>query len=386
MPKRRSVALLIETSKSYGRGLLDGISRYVHTHRPWSIFLAERGLDDPLPPWFRRWRGDGIILRSSDAATASAVRRRPVPTVYLGEVRDTGLPMLHSDERAIARQAAEHLIERGFTSFAYIGLRGVVWSDQRREFFEERLAESGYRCAVREFDSGDDGHGDWVSRERELSRWLLALPKPTALLACYDVMGIRVLDACRGADIAVPEQVAVLGVDDDPLLCTLADPPLSSVAHDLERIGYQAAKLLDAMMDGEAPPGEQILIEPSGVMGRQSTDILAIADQQVARALRFIREHGCDGIDVEDVVRAVGVHRATLTRRFEKHLGRSPKAEIMRLQLERVKQLLRETDFTLSHIADLAGFRHAEYMSVMFKRKVGQTPGAFRKQFGRPKG
>jgi LacI family transcriptional regulator len=384
MSKRRSVALLIETSKSYGRGLLEGISRYVHTHRRWSIFLAERGLDDPLPPWFRRWRGDGIILRSSSAASTIAVRRRRVPTVYLGEVRDTGLPMLHSDERAIARQAAEHLIERGFTSFAYIGLRGLVWSDQRRRYFEERLAESGYQCALCEFDSGDNGHGDWVSRERELSRWLLTLPKPAAVLACYDVMGMRVLDACRGADIAVPEQVAVLGVDDDPLLCALADPPLSSVAHDLKRIGYEAAGLLDAIMAGQSRPTGEVLVEPTGVIGRQSTDILALPDEKVARALRFIREHGCDGIDVDDVVRAVGVHRATLTRRFEKHLGRSPKAEIMRLQLDRVKQLLRETDFTLSRIADLAGFRHAEYMSVIFKRKTGRTPGAYRKQFGRP--
>ena len=380
MSQRRSVALLIETSKTYGRGLLGGISRYVHTHRPWSIFIAERGLDDPLPPWFRRWRGDGIILRSSTAALVSAVRRRRLPTVYLGEVRDMGLPMLHSDDRAIARTAAEHLIERGFTCFGYVGLKGVVWSDQRRVFFVERLVEDGYACELYEFGSGNDGLGDWVSREKELSHWLQSLPKPAALLACYDVMGIRVLDACRGADIAVPEQVAVLGVDNDPVLCTLADPPLSSVAHNLEKIGYEAAAQLDALISGQAPPQEQILIDPSGVVGRQSTDVLAIPDQQIARALRYIREHACDGIDVDDVVRAVGMHRATLKRRFERQLGRSPKAEIMRLQMDRVKQLLRVTDFTLRRIADLAGFRHAEYMSVIFKRKVGITPGEYRRR------
>jgi LacI family transcriptional regulator len=380
MSQRRSVALLIETSKTYGRGLLGGISRYVHTYRPWSIFIAERGLDDPLPPWFRGWRGDGIILRSSASTLVDAVRKRDLPTVYLGEVRDMGLPMLHSDERAIARKAAEHLIERGFTCFGYVGLEGVVWSDQRRAFFVERLAEGGYDCELYEFSSGDDGPGDWVSRERELTDWLQSLPKPAALLACYDVMGIRVLDACRGADIAVPEQVAVLGVDNDPVLCTLADPPLSSIAHNLDKIGYEAAALLDSLISGWASPKGQILIEPSGVVGRQSTDVLAIPDQQIARALRYIREHACDGIDVDDVVRAVGMHRATLKRRFEQHLGRSPKAEIMRLQLDRVKHLLSATDFTLSRIADLAGFRHAEYMSVIFKRKVGITPGAYRKR------
>jgi len=378
MPKHRSVALLIETSKTYGRGLLGGISRYVHTHRPWSVFLEERGLDDPLPPWFRRWQGDGILLRSSTAALAESVRQRGVPTVYLGESRETGLPMLHSDDCAIARMAAEHLLERGFERFAYVGLNGVVWSDQRLDYFAGRLAEAGHECLVCEFRPSRGDHRAWLSREQELTGWLCGLPKPAALMACYDVVGVRVLDACREAGIAVPEQLAVIGVDNDPLLCTLATPPLTSVAHDLDRIGYEAAALLERLMDAEEPPEGEILLEPSGVVRRQSTDVLAIPDQQVARALRFIREHACDGIDVDDVVQAAGMHRATLKRRFESLLGRSPKAEIMRLQLDRVKQLLRETDFTLKRIADLAGFRHAEYMSALFKRKEGITPGDYR--------
>ena len=385
MSSLRSVALLIETSKTYGRGLLRGISRYVHTHRPWSIFLEERGLDDPLPPWFRGWRGDGIILRSATIGVARAVRRRRVPAVYLGELRDTGLPMLHSDDRAIARQAAEHLLERGFELFAYVGLHGVVWSDERLKHFTDRLREAGHDCDVYEFRPADAEQRAWLSREKELSQWLRSLPKPAALMACYDVMGVRVLDACREARIAVPEQLAVIGADNDPLLCTLATPPLTSVAHNLDRIGYEAAALLDRLMDGGNPPEDVSLIDPSGVVRRQSTDVLAIPDEKVAAALRYIREHACDGIDVDDVVHRVGMHRATLKRRFEKLLGRSPKAEIMRLQLDRVKQLLRETDFTLRRIADLAGFQHAEYMSVLFKRKEGKTPGEYRRESGRPR-
>lgn len=383
MAKRRSVALLIETSKTYGRGLLMGISRYVHTHRPWSIFIEERGLDDPVPSWLQDWHGDGIILRSPDQTLVQAAQQRRVPVVYLGEIQGSGLPMLHSDDRLIARQAAEHLLERGFEHFGYVGLEGVVWSDPRLQFFQERLNESGQTCAVHQFSPADGDQRSWLGREQELTDWLEALPKPAAVMACYDVMGVRILDACRGAGIAVPEQMAIIGVDNDPLLCTLADPPLTSVAHDLSRIGYEAAELLDRLMDGEPAPPQEVEIPPAGVEGRQSTDILAIPDQRVAEALRYIREHAFDGIDVNDVVRAVGMHRATLKRRFEKLLGRSPKAEIMRLQLDRVKQLLRETDFTLDRIANLTGFRHPEYMSVLFKRKTDQTPGDYRRQFGK---
>lgn len=382
MPERRSVALLIETSKTYGRGLLRGISRYVRTHRPWSIFIEERGLADPLPAWLDGWNGDGVILRSASNTQADAMRRRDVPIVYLGELRDTGLPMLHSDERMIARMAAEHLLERGFHTFGFVGLRGTIWSERRLEFFTERLQESGRTCEVFEFRASRGEPSTWLAQEKDLTTWLRGLSQPAALLACYDVMGVRVLDACRSAEIAVPEQVAVIAVDNDPLLCTLATPPLSSVAHDLDRIGHEAAALLDRMMDGESPPRKEMLIEPSGVVCRQSTDVLAIPDTQVAKALRFIREHACDGIDVDDVVRVVQMHRATLKRRFEKLLGRSPKAEIMRLQLRRVKELLRETDFTLVRIADLTGFRHSEYMSVLFKRKEGVTPGQYRRKFG----
>ena len=381
MPSRRSVALLIETSKTYGRGLLRGIGRYVHTHRRWSIFLEERGLEDPLPVWFHHWHGDGIILRTPTRRLAEEVQRRGIPTVYLGESRKTGLPMLHSDDLVIARHAADHLLERGFERFAYVGIQGVVWSDERRRYFTDRIGEVGHQCDVFEFGPSEGGQRAWLSRERELSEWLVGLPKPCALMACYDVVGVRVLDACRGAGIAVPEQLAVIGADNDPLLCTLATPQLSSVAHNLDRIGYEAATLLDSLMDGQDPPEGETLIEPSNVVHRQSTDILAIADKKVAKAVRFIREHACDGIDVDDVVEAVGMHKATLKRRFEKLLSRSPKAEIMRLQLERVKQLLRDTDFTLKRIADLAGFRHPEYMSVLFKRKIGKTPGQYRDEF-----
>ena len=287
--------------------------------------------------------------------------------------------MLHADNRPIATLAAEHLRERGFRHFAYVGVKGRRWSEERQTWFVRSVEAAGFTAAVHEVDSPGKTAHSGKRQEEALANWLAKLPRPLGVMACYDVCGLRVLAACRQIDASVPEQVAVIGVDDDALLCELADPPLTSVAHDLERIGYEGAALLDQRMAGTAPADSGIrLINPTGVVARQSTDILAIDDRQVAEAIRFIREHACDGINVDDVLRRIPLTRVTLKRRFERFLGRSPKAEIVRLRLERVKKLLAETDFTLATIADLAGFLHPEYMNVVFKQKTGKTPKRYR--------
>ena len=378
------MALLIETSKSYGRGLLGGVTRYLRAHKPWSVDIDERGLEDPAPAWLPRWAGDGILLRTAEPAVVRAVRRRGVPVVCLGERRDGGLPLLESCDSAIVDLAIGHLVERGFKRFGYAGLRGRPWSDERRDLFVERLARRGYPCTVCDL-AAPGGAAARPLQERALAGWLAALPTPAAVLACYDVMGLRVLDACRALGIAVPEKVAVVGVDNDPHLCALADPPLTSVAHDLDRIGYEAAELLDRLMAGHAPPRDPVRrIPPAGVVARQSTDTLAIDEAPVAQAVRFIRQRACEGIAVGDVLRHVGLNRLTLTRRFLRILGRTPKAEIQRIRMDRCRQLLVETDFKLDKIAALAGFWHPEYMNVAFKRETGQTPGDFRRTHRAP--
>lgn len=381
---RPHVALLIETSKTYGRGLLRGVTRYVRTHRSWSIYIDERGLDDPLPAWLEPGSVDGLILRSLDEGSSRVVRNLGAPVVYLGERNDTGLPMLHSDDRAVVHLAIDHLAERGFQRFAYVGLRKKEWSDRRRDFFTRRVSEIGGACEIYEFPLVRGRHPFWPVQERRLHTWLARLAKPVAVMACYDVMGVRVIDACRKANLAVPEQVAVIGVDNDSLLCELADPPLSSVAHDLQRIGYEAAATLDRLMkENPSHPPPVIEIEPSGVEARQSTDVLAIDDEKIAEAMRFIRQQATKGIKVLDVMHRVNMTRVTLNRRFGRIFARTPKEEILRLQIERCKQLLLESDFILEKIAALAGFEHPEYMSVVFKRETGLTPGAFRQQSGR---
>jgi LacI family transcriptional regulator len=202
-------------------------------------------------------------------------------------------------------------------------------------------------------------------------------------MACYDFRGQQILDACRMSGVAVPDEVAVIGVDNDELLCELSHPPLSSVVPNAHRTGYDAAALLNAMMDGRKVGGETHLIPPVGIATRQSTDVLAINDAVIARTVRYIREHACRGINVQDVLKAVPQSRRRLENRFRRLLGRTPHDEIIRVQLNRVKMLLTETDLSLAQIAEKAGFEHVEYLSVVFKKEIGLPPSQYRAQHRR---
>lgn len=377
---RKSVALLIETSNAYARGLLEGIVSYVRRHEPWSLYVPEIRRGEVPAEFAGRWRGDGIIARIENVETAKAVRRAKLPTVDVSSGRHLpDVPWVETDDAAIARVALEHLAERGFRHFAYCGDPRFAWSRWREEHFTAGVAALGAKCSVwnapRERADGAAGPRE----QRKLAEWVKSLPKPVGILACYDIQAQRLLDACRDAEVAVPEEAAVLGVDDDRLLCDLCSPPLSSVVPSTLRTGYAAAETLDKLMRGETASAAGQLIPPLGVAVRQSTDILAIDDPDIAAAVRFIREHACDGIQVGDVLRRVPLSRRVLESRFQKLIGRTPHDEILRIKIERVKRLLQETDLTLEAIADRCGFRHVEYLSVAFKRATGLPPSRFRR-------
>lgn len=378
--KRHSVALVIETSNAYARGLLRGVMGYVREHRPWSVFLQEQGRGASPPAWLARWKGDGIIARVENEAIAEAVQKTQRPVIDTSAARLLpNTAWVETDDLAIARLAAEHFLERGFKRLAYCGDRSFNWSNWRRDEFIERLRQRGLACEV--FDTTPSAATQQsVDRERaRLTKWVASLPKPIGVFACYDIRGQLLLDICRELGLAVPEEVAVLGVDNDEVLCDLSTPSLTSIIPNARRAGYVAAELLDRLMSGDAVPPEPHLIEPLGIATRQSTDVLAIEDREIAAALRFIREHACDGIQVQDVLAHVPLSRRVLESRFRKSIGRTPHDEIVRLRIERVKELLSETDLPLVTIADRAGFVHVEYLTVAFKREVGVAPSAFRK-------
>ena len=376
---RRNVALLIETSNSYSRGVLEGIVHYGRKHERWSIFLPEQERGGTPPPWIQRWGGDGIIARIENDATAAALKKLELPVVDVSAARRLpDIPWVETDDAAIAKLAVGHLRDRGFRNLGYCGDPGFNWSNWREEVFL-KLSESG-GCSTHAYRSlsRNDPTYSWTREKRGLSKWLEQLPKPIGILACYDIQAQKVLEVCREMDIAVPEEVAVLGVDNDSLLCEISDPPLSSIVCDTRRTGYEAASLLDRMMRGEMVDSQPVLVEPLGIQTRQSTDILAINDSDIAAALRYIREHALDGINVSDVVAQVPLSRRVLESRFKKIIGRTPHEEISRLRLQRIKELLAETNLSLAEIAQRTGFEHHEYMSVFFRKAVGYPPGKFR--------
>ncbi|HEY1065555.1 MAG TPA: DNA-binding transcriptional regulator [Pirellulales bacterium] len=380
-PARKRVLLIIETTLAYGREALRGINRYAVAHGPWSMYLDLHALLSAPPKWLETWDGDGVLSRQTTPETAAMLKSRGIPVVDMTDVHgDLGLPHVWTDHAAASAAAASHLLERGFRRFAFCGFSGHDWSTRRRDGFLASVQAAGASAEVFESPWGGEAAGTWDEQQRAIGDWLARLPKPVGVMACNDMRGQHVLDACRRQGLAVPEEVAVVGVDDDELLCEICDPPLSSVALNAERIGWEAAARLDRLMNGETLDSPEMIVEPRGVVARQSSDILALDDPQIAAAVRFIREHACQGVTVTDVLRHVPLSRSVLERRFRQKLGRSPRAEIRNVQLKRVKQLLSETDLSLERIADVAGFEHAEYLSVVFKRETGETPGGFRKR------
>ena len=381
MKRRRSVALLIETSNAYARGLLEGAIRYMRSHDTWSVYLPEQQRTARPPSWLGKWRGDGIIARIETEEMADLVSRKKLPTVDVSAARHVpNIPWVETDDAEISRLAAEHLLERGFRNLAFVGDPGFNWSLWREQHFSKIVQQRDCRYLTHQSTSRLDPRYSWNSEHRKLAKWLDSLPKPVGIMACYDIKAREVLDVCRELDLAVPEQVAVIGADNDELLCNLSEPPLSSVIPNSHRAGFEAARLLDRMMAGQRVANDAVLIRPLGIETRQSTDTLAIEDADVAEALRFIRRHASSGIKVGDVLKQVPLSRRVLENRFRKLLGRTPHEEIVRQRIARVQQLLSETELPLREIANRTGFEHAEYLSVAFKQATGQTPSQFRSQ------
>jgi len=378
----RHVAILIETSRAYGRGLIRGIARYQRERAHWSTYFQPQGLGDLPPPWLANWRGDGILARIDNLPLAQAVSRSRLPVVNLrGTVGGLPFPFLGSDNEAIARLGAEHLLERGFRHFGFCGFaRGYhPGLDRRGDCFQRFIEKAGYACQVLQ-DPPRKLARSWELEQEWLARWIAGLPKPVGIMTANDDRGLQVLDACRRVGAAVPDQVAVLGVDNDEYLCGLSLPPLSSIDINSEETGYQAAALLDRLMDGKPPPKRLPKIAPAGVIVRRSTDVLATDDSDVIRAVQLIREHACRPIRAAAVFGELSVSRSSLEPRFRNVLGRTIHQEIDRVRIERAKTLLAETNLPIKQIAQQAGFQTVQYLTRAFRRLTGDTPAEFRRR------
>ena len=336
-------------------------------------------MESKVPGWLKDWRGDGILTRTNSQAMADAIRATGVPAVEMRATRlDNSFPFIGVDNRALGNMVAEHLMECGFRNLAIYGMATEDYFQQRCENFVESARLAGCSCSVYNSAGDREKPANWEKQQSDVARWIGELPKPVGIMACTDQLGFWLLDACKRARVAVPEEVAVVGVENDESLCLMSTPPLSSVRFDGELIGYEAAAILQGLMDGRPAPLEPTYVKPLGVVTRLSSDVVALADRDLADAVRFIREHACQGIAVEDVFSSVAVSRSWLERQMRDVLGRSPKAEIRRVQFNRVKELLCETGLSLAAIAVKSGFKHPQYMAEAFKREFGCTPGEFR--------
>lgn len=376
------VALLIETTRTYAREILGGVSRYVAAHGPWSTFIELRSLDSAPPPWLSTWDGDGIITRTFTREMSDLVDATGLPAVEIRSSRECGRrPFIGMDNARIGQAVARHFHERGFRQFGVYSLRSEPFFEERVRNFIGAVEAAG--CSCSELPETSSEHtADWEGSQRQLREWLGSLRKPVGIFAANDQLGVRLLDVCQRSGIAVPEEVAVVGAENEETLCHFSSPPLTSVQFDGGEVGYAAAALLDRMMRGGSPPVEPFLVAPKGIVIRRSSDEFVIHDALVASAARLIREEAARGLQVGDLCRRLNVSRATLDRRMKAALKRTPKEEISRIRFREVERLLRETDLTMDEVAAQTGFIHSHYLQAAFKLSHGCTPGVWRRQTG----
>ena len=382
MAETRRVILLIESSRAYGRGLLRGIANYSRLHGPWSFYSEPGGQVRSLKE-VGGWKADGIIARVTEKG-ANILKQMGVPAVAIGVDSATGpgLPHILADGATVGSMGAEHLLERGFKSLAYLGLEKSGWSLKRGAAFADRVAEAGLKTFMFE-KPRIRGKLSWDTELAHIANWVKSLPKPLGLMACNDDRARHAIEACRVAGVRIPDEAAVLGADNYQVVCGLANPPLSSVSINVERAGYEAAELLERLMAGEPMAEQEIIAHPITVVCRQSTDVYAIEDKDMTAVLRYIRLHIRELIQVEEIADSLSMSRRKLELHFRRTFGRSVYDEIRRVRIEQVARLLAETNMSIREIAQEVGYPSGKHISRYFRKVKGISPAEYRLNYGR---
>ena len=375
--------LLIDQSEAYGRELLKGIVRYSKEHGPWifykmPLYYREQLGIEGILEWARKRQIDGIIAQLRKTSDLNKIKKEGIPLiVYDFEERFEGIPNITGAYYKTGQMGADYLMGKGYRNFAFYGLKDFVWSRERFKGFEETLKKANYKCHTFNIQENEI---TWSYKPSQFSTWLQVLPKPIGLMACDDNQANLVSEACAIANIKVPEEVAILGVDNDEIICDLTTPPLSSIALNTEHGGYETAALMHRLINR---PGkwQDIIVKPSRVVERQSTDIVAVHNKVVANAIRYIRNNPAQSISVEDVAKEVAVSRRSLEKHFKNTLGKTIYSEIKKTRTEKIRQMLTETNKSIYVIATELGFPDSRNISRYFQKEMGLTPSQFRKQF-----
>lgn len=380
MIQSRRVCLLIDTSTSWGTGLIKGVSRHAQEVGDWLIHVE---------PWGRYerfrvpqgWDGHGIIARVNHQVLAEEIAATGLPAINLSwfPFSNDHVARCTVDPFVSGQIAADYFLASGHKQFAYCGpLQQLGYPDLFGNTFSDVLKEMGFCCNVYKTPGGDQQSIAWGTHLASLVAWLKQLPRPVAMLCWSAARGRQVTEACHYAGIRVPDEVAVLGGDHDGLMSEISSPPLSTIDQPAEQIGYEAARLLEGMMQGKKARKRPLYLPPMRIIARHSTDTLAIDDEIVRDALQLIQKRFHEGIRVSDVVRELAVARRALEQRFVTLVGRTPAAEIRRVRIEAAKRLLVESDRSIAHISRATGFGHQDLFSRVFRRSVGLTPSQFR--------
>ena len=373
----KRIILLLETSRAFGRQLIIGIARYSRINGPWSFYKEPRDLKSSIPH-LTSWKPDGIIMR--DSLITKELLKLKIPTILA--IHDSkypkDLPVIKTDSYSIAKMASGHLLEKGLKNFAFCGFDDYDWSKERKLYFRRFINEAGYMTHIY-LPPKRIKKNDWENEQQHVSEWIKSLPKPIGIFACNDDRGQHILEVCKMINLKVPEDVAVIGVDNDPMVCDIGDPPLTSIALNVESAGYEAAKLMDDLINNKKISERKIIVSPSHIIQRQSTDILAVDDAEVVRAIQYIRNNAKNKILVKEVVKTTNVSRRTLEKRFKKTIHRSIYNEIQQVRVELISKLLIETNLPISKITSRFNFTDVEHISRYFKKEKGVGLREFRK-------
>lgn len=395
MADPKQILLLVETSRVFGRDVIQGISRYAKERANWLFHFEDRGINEGLPPSLDNWHGDGIIARSPTRPLAKAIGELQCPVVELlgdGKVQSAEV---RTDEKRTAELAVDHLLKQGFEHLAFYSFANSWWSDARRDAFAETVEIRG--CSHNVFPGAYKGsnlpYPTWRQTfEKPLVQWIDRLPKPVGIWAVGDSQAIRVLEACRSLNLRVPAEVGILGTANEDVVCSMLSPSLSSIDLNAIEVGYKAAALLDAKMRKNEAKSKRsrrcskvkttpVFVPPSGVIMRESTNRMAVIDPEIDEAIKIIERSAIYGLTVDQLAEELLLSRSTLERRFRQYFKCSPSQEINHIRVERAKGFLRETAWPIKLISEKTGFDLPENFVRYFKRLVGETPRQYRMRF-----
>lgn len=375
-PPRRRVALLVETSLGSGREILRGIGKYARHAGNWQLFHAAGGLADAIPHWMKDWKGDAVIARIQNSDTLEQLSKLNIPVIDVLGVCENQFPLVHVDDVAIGHLVGQYFKQRNYQHFGFYGIAGENWSDRRcRAFRDECGASSFYELSIPRRPRGEA-----PERFQQVQEWVRRLPKPSAIMVCSDQRGLELLEACLSEDIAVPEEIAVVGVDNDAALCEISDPPLSSVRGGHFNVGLEAARHVDLLLSGGEMSSRVVHIPPNELIERESSATRAIADPVIARGVSYIRQNLASPITNDLISRHCGISRTLFQKRFRETMDQSIREFILARRVERALVLIRTSNITLADVAERSGFKHQEYLGQIIKRTTGQTPGNLRKE------